>query len=204
MKKRIAALLLALLLCVLTACGGGTDETDAREDTRGAAGQELEAMTIAPSVFTKETRSVLSALGDVTAFFDFAADDAAYLLTLDILTYQDGAWVGGDSGSWNLEPGERGRIGVRLRESVYELIWMRDSGSQKYLCDATADFSDMTMLVGMGRLTKAEKIVPGEPITLCVRLGTKENQLATVDLSDYENAECDAGVVIQATFTAEE
>lgn len=188
--KRIAALLLAaLLLCLLPACGAGEAE---RENY------------IEPAELSEETREILKAIGDETVFFDYAVDDDLIRsVHIDILVYQGGKWIsgGGSSGSVNEMTGNR--VGIRIQDGECSLLEIGENGYSRSTMELEERFPD-GMMVGSSWLSEKTKIEPGIPVTLYVKLGTMGNELRMGLLSDFREADCDAGMAIQITFSRSE
>lgn len=188
--KRIAALLLAaLLLCLLPACGAGEAE---RENY------------IEPAELSEETREILKAIGDETVFFDYAVeDDIIRSVHIAILVYQGGKWIsgGGSSGSVNEMTGNR--VGIQIQDGECSLLEIGENGYSRSTMELEERFPD-GMMVGSSWLSEKTKIEPGIPVTLYVKLGTMGKELRMGLLSDFREADCDAGMAIQITFSRSE
>lgn len=187
--KRIAALLLAaLLLCLLPACGGGEVE---------------QASFIEPAELSEETRGILKAIGDETVFFDYTVDDTIRSVYIDVLLYQDGKWISGGASAGSVNEMTGNRVGIRIQDGECSLLEIGENGYSRSTKELEERFPD-GMMVGSSWLSEKTKIEPGIPVTLYVKLGTRGNTLRMGLLSDFREADCDAGMAIQITFSRSE
>lgn len=188
--KRIAALLLAaLLLCLLPACGGGEVE---------------QASFIEPAELSEETREILKAIGDETVFFDYAVDDDIIRsVRIDVLLYQDGKWVSGGASAGSVNEMTGNRVGIRIQDGECSLLEIGENGYSRSTMELEERFPD-GMMLGSSWLSEKTKIEPEIPVTLYVKLGTRGNTLRMGLLSDFREADCDAGMAIQITFSRSE
>ena len=163
-------------------------------------GEKTQEMCVTPSEFSQETRDVLAAIGDETAFFDYQIDETVQSVRFYVKIYENGAWIDGGSTENDVSVDGTCRFGLRLGEEACEIFvlnedgWMRASLS---LPEGLADFP----LAGTIKRTMAREIVPEEPITLLVKAWTDQDILGSVDLDDYQAGEYEAAVAIEAVFS---
>ena len=160
-------------------------------------GEKTQEMCVTPSEFSQETRDVLAAIGDETAFFDYQIDETVQSVRFYVKIYENGAWIDGGSTENDVSVDGTCPFGLRLGQETCEIFvlnedgWMRVSLS---LPEGLAEFP----LAGTNKRTMAREIVPEDPITLLVKAWTDQDILGSVDLDDYQAREYEAAVAIEA------
>ena len=163
-------------------------------------GEKTQEMCVTPSEFSQETRDVLAAIGDETAFFDYQIDETVQSVRFYVKIYENGAWIDGGSTENDVSVDGTCRFGLRLGEEACEIFVLNEDGWMRAslaLPEGLADFPS----AGTTKRTMAREIVPEEPITLLVKAWTDQDILGGVDLDDYQAGEYEAAVAIEAVFS---
>jgi len=189
-RKVICALLAGLLTFTLCACAQNTQDMQS-------------GMYVRPSEFSEETAKVLELFDDELQFFDISLDETVKSFAISLWVYRDGEWEAGQStyGGSEFLPG---RIAIRLTETSFDLYTMDENGHTKLSCPVAETPFEESTGIGGARVDREIPIELHREIPLWVKIGTTENSMELMDITDdFRNAECNAGVAVTLTVSDE-
>lgn len=196
-KARLLCLTLAVVLALLTGCGGQTPQ----------AGSAL-----GPYELSQDQEELLELLGlsDTVGVIKFTGPEEAAALSIDTYVLRDGAWETTGGGQLSREEaGElwEGLAAIQSREDYSISLRVRTEGIASYTTDAAAPESDPQGWA-LQFLDEETPVVLGEPIPVALFLYSGDGSLRTHALTDFADPAAFDGeglALVQAvtlTFTA--
>ncbi len=164
-------------------------------------GKQSELMnTIAPAQLEEETETILNVISSDVVLFDYRVDTSIKSFRLELWKLEESGWESNGSVYGNLST-QQGRLGISYNDGDFAMIEFTDTGSSKSSYTVDGGFTSEQM-IGTSKLAQETEIVPEQEIALWVKAGTDKNGLSMV-LDDFRNIDCEAGLAVTVTFSAQ-